>query len=174
MILGSYVLAASADGDRRATFLTGDRSVELTVQDWGGYVGQWDNRVWRQVPEPVPPEPAANDTSIAARRARRTRERITTNGRRMLPEFSGTLTPGFIKRAPVAWFASHHHTADGTNDPYAFAYLFAYPMDLPANATSLTLPDDDRIRVLAVTVSDEGERVQPAMPLYDVLGGERR
>jgi alpha-mannosidase len=119
----------------------------------------------------VPPEPAANDTSVAARRARRTRERINTSGRRMLPEFSGTLTPGFIKRAPVAWFASHHHLADGSNDPYAFAYLFAYAIDLPANAATLTLPDDETIRVLAVTVSDEGERVRPARPLYDVLGG---
>ena len=41
-----YILAASAAGDLKATFKIGDKPVELTVQDWGGYIGQWDNRVW--------------------------------------------------------------------------------------------------------------------------------
>ena len=40
-----YLLAA-ADGDQKATFRIGDTPVELTIQDWGGYIGQWDNRIW--------------------------------------------------------------------------------------------------------------------------------
>ena len=41
------VLAASADGDQKATFRVGDKPIDLTAQNWGGYVGQWDNRIWR-------------------------------------------------------------------------------------------------------------------------------
>ena len=79
------------------------------------------------------------------------------------------LTPGFIKRAPLAWYASHHHRAYGASEPYAYSYLFAYAVELPAGARTLTLPDDDRLRVMAVTVSDEGEHALPARPLYDTL-----
>ena len=52
---------------------------------------------------------------------------------RTVMDYTG-LTPGFIKRAPVAWFASHHHDADGANVPYAYAYLYAYEVDLPEGA----------------------------------------
>ena len=83
-------------------------------------------------------------------------------------EYTG-LTPGFIKRAPVAWFASHRHTADGANEIYSYSYLFAYVIDVPANAQTLTLPENDKIRILAVTVSDEGAPLRPAQPLYDTL-----
>jgi alpha-mannosidase len=88
---------------------------------------------------------------------------------RTVEEFSGTLIPGFIKRADVAWYSSHRHAPDGSNEPYAYAYLFAYPIDLPAGATTLTLPDNDRIRILAISVADEAGRVTPAQPLYDTL-----
>jgi alpha-mannosidase len=79
------------------------------------------------------------------------------------------ITPGFIKRAPVAWFASHRHTADGSNEPYAYSYLFAYAIDLPANGGTVTLPNNDRIRILAMTVAREGQQVRPVQPLYDTL-----
>jgi alpha-mannosidase len=74
----------------------------------------------------------------------------------------------------LAWYASHHHTADGANEPYAYSYLFAYSIALPANARALTLPDNDKIRVLAITVADESAEVIPAQPLYDTLGSERQ
>ena len=145
-----YVLAASADGDQKATFRVGDKPVALTIQDWTGYIGQWDNRTWKKIGElprrrpGVPPWPQT------------------------LLEYTG-LMPGFIKRAPVAWFASHRHTADGANEPYAYSYLFAYSVQMPPNARTLTLPDNDKIRVLAVTVAEENESVHPAHPLYDTL-----
>src|SRR2546425_453741 len=50
-----YVLAASAEGDQKAIFRIGSNPVELTIQDWGGYIGQWDNRLWNRVEVPVPP-----------------------------------------------------------------------------------------------------------------------
>lgn len=139
-----YLLAASADGDQKAAFRLGEKPVELTIQHWTGAIGQWDNREWKQSQD----------------------KPWTTL------EFTGRITPGFIKRAPVAWFASHRHTANGANEPYAYSYLFAYPIDLPPNAGTLTLPDKDKLRLLAVTVSDEPGPVHPAQPLYDTL--ERR
>jgi alpha-mannosidase len=127
-----YVLAASADGDQQATFRVGEKAVDATIQDWGGFIGQWDDRIWEG------------------------------------KEMTG-LKPGFIKRAKVAWFASHRHTADGANEPYAYSYLFAYPLDVPAGATTLTLPDNRKIRILAISVAEEGATVKPVQPLYDTL-----
>src|ERR1019366_7245360 len=69
----------------------------------------------------------------------------------------------------VAWFASHRHTADGANEPYAYSYLFAYPLDVPAGATTLTLPDNEKIRILAISVAEEGATAKPVQPLYDTL-----
>ena len=79
------------------------------------------------------------------------------------------ITPGFIKRAPLAWFASHRHTPDGTNDAYAYSYLFAYTIDVPANARTLVLPNNDNVRIMAITGSNERARITPAQPLYDTL-----
>jgi alpha-mannosidase len=79
------------------------------------------------------------------------------------------LTPGYVKPAPVAWYASHHHTSAGLNEPYQYSYLFAYPIDLPAGATTLTLPDDSSIRILAISVAQTGPTLTPAQPLYDTF-----
>jgi alpha-mannosidase len=79
------------------------------------------------------------------------------------------LKPGYIKRAPVAWFASHRHSEAGANEAYAYSYLFAYTIDLPAGATTLTLPNNPNIRILAATVSNESAAVTPVQPLYDTL-----
>jgi alpha-mannosidase len=155
-----YLLAASADGDERATFRAGNASpIELLVQHWGGFIGQWDNRQWeqgeRQVPPGVSPEVAA--------KIKEPQFRLDPYARMI------GITPGFIKRADVVWYASHHHTPAGTSPPYAYSYLFAHAIDLPPGARTLTLPDNDKIRILAVTVSDEGEGARPARPLYDTL-----
>jgi len=149
-----YLLAASGQGDQTGEFQVGDRPVELTIQDWGGYIGQWDNRTWTSREELVPPRPDAPAG---------TPPRVRT-----VSEATG-LTPGFIKRAPVAWFASHRHGTDGTNEPYDYAYLFAHALDLAPGARTLTLPTNERIRILAVTVAEEGSQVVPAHPLYDTL-----
>ena len=163
-----YLLAASAEGDQKATFRAGSQPVELTIEDWGGYIGQWDNRTWKMVEMPLPPEPAPDDKSPRAERARRLLARVKEHGPILIPECTG-LAPGFIKRAPVAWFASHRHSAEGGNEPYSYSYLFAYAIDLAADAKALTLPDNGGIRILAATVASEAGQVQPARPLYDTL-----
>jgi alpha-mannosidase len=149
-----YLLAASAEGDQKATFRIGNAPEELTIQDWSGLIGQWDDRTWNQKQEQLPPRPGAPPNAPPRVRA--------------VLEYTG-LKPGFIKRAPVAWFASHRHTAEGANEPYAYSYLFAYSMAIPGGAHTLTLPDNDKIRILAITVSDESTEVRPAQPLYDTL-----
>ena len=135
-----YVLAASADGDQKATFRVGNTGADLNVEDWGGFIGQWDDRQW-----------TSKDTSH---------------------DDYGQMTgikPGYIKRADLAWYCSHHHNAAGDNVPYRYSYLFAYSIDVPAGAKTITLPDNDRIRILAMSVANENPAVKPAQPLYDVL-----
>jgi alpha-mannosidase len=151
-----YVLAAASDGDQDATFRVGDSPVELNVENWGGFIGQWDNRSWSTKEVPIhyrngfTPPPGAPTT-------------------RTEMEFTGQIAPGFIKRAPIAWFCDHRHTPDGKNEAYSYSYLFAYAMDLTAGAKTLSLPDNDKIRVLAVSVAHEPGVTQPAAPLYDTL-----
>ncbi len=136
----AYVLAASADGDQKATFEAGDKKVELNIQDWGGFIGQWDDRKW-----------SSGDTS-------------NDNYGEMIG-----LTPAYIKRADLAWYCSHHHNAAGENVAYGYSYLFAYPIDLPQGTRTITLPDNGKIRILAISVADENPEVKPAQPLYDLF-----
>ncbi len=159
-----YVVAAAADGDQKATFRVGSHAVDLNIQNWGGFIGQWDDRQWKTKEVTIPPRPAPPGTppDIAAQ-LQRPRTRTDPYG-----EMVG-ITPGFIKRAPLAWFASHRHNADGANEYYAYSYLFAYAIDVPAGAKTLTLPANDKIRVLAITAANQRGRLWPAQPLYDTL-----
>lgn len=153
-----YLLAAATGGDVPATFMVDDKAVNLTIQDWGGYIGQWDNRTWKQVPAPPP----------SAQQAARGGGRGGQQGPRMIDVMDG-LIPGFIKPAAVAWFASHRHASDGSNEPYAYSYLYAYAIDVPAGAKVLSMPANERVRILAITMSDEKGLVRPAQSLMDYL-----
>jgi alpha-mannosidase len=135
-----YLLAASADGDQNAAFEVGGKTTELKIEDWGGFIGQWNDREW-----------STADTS---------------HGK--YGEMVG-LKPGYIKRADLAWYCSHHHDAAGKNVPYSYSYLFAYAIDLPTGAKTLRLPKNDKIRILAVSVANENTESKPVQPLYDVL-----
>jgi alpha-mannosidase len=135
-----YVLAASADGDQNATFKAGNTAVELNIESWGGFIGQWDDRQW-----------SSKDTSHDD-----------------YGQMTG-LKPAYIKRADLAWYCSHHHNAIGENVPYSYSYLFAYPIDLPPGAKTLTLPRNEKIRILAISVANENATLKPAQPLYDTL-----
>ena len=139
-----YLLAASTDGDQLATFAAGSRKTAINIQDWSGFVGQWDDRQWSS-------KDVAHDN---------------------YGEMTG-LKPGFIKRADLAWYSNHYHDAAGQNVAYAYSYLFGYAIDLPQGAKTLTLPDNDKIRILAISVADENPEVKPAQPLYDVLPSPR-
>jgi alpha-mannosidase len=160
-----YILAASADGDQTASFLLGDRAVSLKIQDGGGFIGQWDTRIWKNLPQ--------TDWAISANHAvwpppdMEKREKADP-----IPSYPGDyigLEAGFVKPAGVAWYASHHHTADGLNQPYQYSYLFAYSIDINPNERTLVLPDNTKIRILAVSVAQENPELKPAQPLFDTL-----
>jgi alpha-mannosidase len=80
------------------------------------------------------------------------------------------LKPGYIKQASLGWYASHHHTAEGLNEPYQYSYLFVYSLDVPAGARTLTLPNNDKIQILSISVVDDNPSLIPASPLFDTLG----
>ncbi len=163
-----YLLAAAYSGDQKATFQVGSEPVQLTIQNWTGYIGQWDNRQWKNVPLPPPAVPAEGDESREAKRARRQLAYIASHGPIMAPAMTG-LTPGFVKPAPVAWYASHRHGTDGGNEIYNYSYLFGYTIDLPEGAKTITLPTNERIRILALTAAHTSEPTKPAQPLHDTL-----
>jgi alpha-mannosidase len=92
-----YVLAASADGDQKATFEAGTNKTDLDIQDWSGYIGQWDDRQW-------------SGTNLDVDHAN-------------YGQMTG-LKQGFIKRADLAGYCDHHHDAAGKNVTYSYSYLF--------------------------------------------------
>ena len=135
-----YVLAAANDGDQTATFAIGSKKTDLKIQDWGGFIGQWDDREW-----------SSADTSHDD-----------------YGDMIG-LKPGFIKRSDLAWYCDHHHDAKGNNVAYRYSYLFGYTLDIPAGANKLTLPKNEKVLILAISVANEDPAVTPVQPLYDVL-----
>ena len=136
-------LAASSPSDQKAVFGVDDKKVELTIQDWGGFIGESDTRIWKGTPGELVFEWAY--------------------------EYAG-LTPGYIKRTPVAWYSSHRHNANGENDIYSYSYLYRYDINTPSGAKTLTLPSNDKIHILAMSVvNDTTAGCNPAQPLYDTL-----
>jgi len=160
-----YILAASAGGDQAAAFRVDAKPVDLSIQDWSGFIGQWDTRLWKA--EPVRPWAISANHPVWPPANMEEKERRAPSPR--YPEDYLGLREGFVKPASVAWYASHHHTADGLNEPYQYSYLFAYSIEVPGNARTLTLPDNDKIRIFAVSVADENPSIQPAQPLFDTL-----
>ncbi|MBV8895658.1 MAG: alpha-mannosidase [Acidobacteriaceae bacterium] len=147
-----YLLAASADGDQKATFDVGGKPVELNIENWGGFIGQWDDRQW-----------VAKDVTRPARPGRPQRTEKDPYA-----EMTG-IKPGYIKRANLAWYCSFHHNSSGDNIPYQYSYLFAYAIDSPAGAKTIKLPDNEKIRVLAISAAEAKPEVKPVQPLYDTL-----
>lgn len=141
------ILAASSAGDKTLEFgFTGaDAAVakfQARIQDWSGYVGQWDNRVWKgKVPE-------------------------------LSYSWSNPLdgvVPGYVKPATVAWFASHRHEQGG-DGVYEYCYLFKYAFKVPKGAHTFVLPNEPDARIFAVTLVKDGrEATPPTEPLYDTF-----
>lgn len=137
-----YVLAAARNGDKQAEFAIGNAKQKQTVQSWRGYVGQWDNRLWKgEVPEMA---------------------------FQWKNEWAG-LVPGYVKPAPIAWYSSHYHTPQG-DAHYQYSYVFAHAIDAPAGAKTLTLPNDADVLVFGATlVEGKNGCAAPAWPLFDTL-----
>ena len=138
-----YFLAAARNQDAQGTFKVGDQAHDQVVQDWSAFIGQWDNRRWKGT---VPELTYAWHNDLDG------------------------LVPGFTKRDTVAWYASHRHLGQKGNDFYQYCYLFKYGFALPEGARQITLPDNPKIAVFAVTVArNDHEGTVAAQPLYDTL-----
>ncbi|WP_176736572.1 alpha-mannosidase [Oligoflexus tunisiensis] len=82
------------------------------------------------------------------------------------------IQPGFIKKDPIAWFATHRHLADGRDDSWIFSYLFKYGFKLPRDTREFTLPDNPKIKIFAVTLAkNPNDATRAAQPLYDEFKG---
>ena len=140
-----YVLVMSVTGDTEAEFMVGAKRNRVRVQQASGFLGQWDNRMFAG---PIPPVSMSIANPVKG------------------------IAPGFIKRAPLAWFCSHRHGHHGEDHPYEYSYLFKLALEGAAEAQTLTLPDQPGIRVLAVTVADDpNDLARPLTPLYDDFTG---
>ncbi len=160
-----YLLAAAANGDQKATFEAGMTKADLTIQNWTGFIGQWDTRLWKNEP--------SRDWAISANHAvwppadLQQREQRAPSPR--YPEDYLGITPGYVKPAALAWYVSHLHTPEGLNQPYQYSYLFAYSIPVDAGAKTLKLPNNENIRILAISVASENPKVSTASPLFDTL-----
>ncbi|MDQ2798030.1 MAG: glycosyl hydrolase-related protein [Armatimonadota bacterium] len=147
-----YLLAASVGGDQTGPFAihssAGKSTHTLRVQDWVQHIGQWDSRL---------AHPSAGD-----------------GGGQIVSEIKGgkvvgldRLRPAYVKRDPIAWVGSHRHGPDG-DQAYLFCYLFQYRLDLPTGATSITLPNNPSIRVMAMTAAQNAlGDTRPAGVMYE-------
>ncbi|MFH0991177.1 MAG: glycoside hydrolase family 38 C-terminal domain-containing protein [bacterium] len=148
MVNRLYLLAASTEDHTRGEFKIDGKSFPVMVQSWSGYFGQADNRTW---------------DNYEWRESNYTWENIIYTG----------LIPGYVKQDNIAYFTTHRHLANGENEPYIYTYLFKYALDIPTGAKVLTLPDDERIRLFALTAAyNENDNTHPAQSLYDTLNVE--
>ena len=130
-----YLLAAAVGGDATAVLSTRSAATLFGVQEWTGFIGQWNSLV--------------DDGTVNLREE---------------PQ------PPFVKTDPVAWVGTHRHCREAGNEAHVHCYLFKYAIDLPADARTVTLPRNPRIRVLAATAArDTHDSARPVQPLYDTL-----
>jgi alpha-mannosidase len=134
-----HILAA-ADVDRDVIFQAGEKEIPLTIGGWSGYMGLWDNREF---------EGYVAELSYSMRNELK------------------TIHPAFIRDQRIAWSASHRHLPAG-DALYEYGYLFAYRMELPEGATSIILPDSRFVRIVAMSVGDEGYAKALQSPFEDL------
>jgi len=75
----------------------------------------------------------------------------------------------FLKHDNIAWFASHYHFGyPSQNIPYTYSYIFKYEINLPQNTGEITLPNNDKIKIFAITAAmNKADVVQVLQSLSD-------
>lgn len=140
-----YILAAASEENQKGVFKIGGKQVEIPIAYWSGFIGQWDKRLWA--------EGEASKIDFD-------RDKFTYIG----------LAPGYTKQDNVAFFTTHLHNRTEGNEPYIYGYMFKYRIDLPAGAKEIVLPNNPKIRILAMTIAkNENDATRPAQNLFDVL-----
>ena len=153
-----YILATAVGGDVKNAAFTVERRgaapvpVRLGVQEWTGAIGQWDSRLLsdKLLREPYLPEIKDQSWPLAE-----IESQIVTRwqpGPPAIVQGLDQVRPGFVKRDEVAWVATHRH-APQENEIYIFGYVFKYGVTLPPGATSIVLPTNEHVRILAMSVA---------------------
>ena len=75
----------------------------------------------------------------------------------------------FLKYDDIAWFASHYHFGyPSQNVAYTYSYIFKYEIILPQNTSEITLPDNDKIKIFAITAAkNNADDIQLLQSLSD-------
>ncbi|MCF8379615.1 MAG: hypothetical protein K9H49_08575 [Bacteroidales bacterium] len=134
-----HILAA-ADLDTEVTFKSGLQEFPITIGGWSGYMGLWDNREF---------EGFVAELSYSMRNELK------------------SIHPAYIRNHRIAWSASHRHLPAG-DALYEYGYLFAYRIEIPEGATGITLPDSRFVRIIAMSVGDEGNAKALQSPFEDL------
>jgi len=134
-----HILAA-ADVDTHVVFRAGDTDLPLTIGGWSGYMGSWDNREF---------EGFVAELSYSLRNDLK------------------RIAPAFIRNHRIAWCASHRHLPAG-DALYEYGYLFAYRLEIPKGTVSITLPNSMFVRIVAMSVGDEGHAAALQSPFEDL------
>ena len=164
-----YLLVSAVGGDERGIVSFERQGAPrlasgFVAPEWEGPIGQWDSRLAsdRLLREVV--VPAIEGQSW-------TSDAIWQD---MVLKVDGTgrlvgaarIKPGFVKRAEVAFVATHRHGRGG-NEPYILCTVFKVGVDIPKGATAFVLPASARLRLLAVTLAKQTrDETQPASLLY--------
>lgn len=75
-------------------------------------------------------------------------------------------TTGYLTDAEVAYAGTHRHSADG-DCPYEFTYMFCFPVEIPAKATEVILPNSPDVVLFAATATNgNNAAATPAADLY--------
>ena len=165
-----YVVAAAVGGDVPMTIRLGSATTAvartLTIAEWQGPVGQWDSRLKAPsaLREPFVPASAGRGGTPSRQEIQ---DGLVVQWDPATGEVSGieNIRPGFAKRDEIAWVGTHRHAPNG-NQIYVPSYLFLYAIDLPDGVKELTLPANDKIRIMAMTAVREPRGVTPARLLY--------
>jgi alpha-mannosidase len=160
-----YVLAAAVGGDVSTSFGVGAASKAVTVRDWEGPVGQWWSRLKDNAPALKEPFVPAGGRSTPSQQEIQSQLVVEWDPRTGVVSGIDKIRPAFVKRDEIGWIGTHRHDPKD-NEPYVSSYLFVYGFDLPAGTRELRLPNENRLRILAVSVANEGPALTPAGALY--------
>jgi alpha-mannosidase len=133
-------IIAAADVDKDVIFKSGTKKYPLTIGGWTGNMGSWDKREF---------EGFVAELSYSMRNNLK------------------SIQPAFIRNHRIAWTASHHHLP-ASDALYQYSYLFAYRLEIPEGSTSVTLPNSRFVRIVAMSVGDEGKAEALQSPFEDL------
>lgn len=138
-----HILAA-ADVDQDVVFKAGDIEIPVSVGGWSGHLGLWDEREF---------EGYVAELSYSLRNPLK------------------TIKPAFYRDHRVAWSSTHLHRPTG-DEYYGYSYFFAYRLEIPEGATSITLPDSRFVRIAAMSIGDEAYAQALYSPFSDLSRDE--